>query len=177
MPADGPILRVTAVRGATRGTATAGDRAYPCAVGRGGLSPDKREGDGATPTGTFRLLRCYYRADRGHRPVTALETIAIAPDLGWCDDPADPERYNRPVSLPYDGSHERMWREDSLYDIVVEIDHNSDPPAPGLGSAVFLHLARDDWGPTEGCVAFRREDLCEILASREAGDRIAIALA
>ncbi|WP_026873241.1 L,D-transpeptidase family protein [Inquilinus limosus] len=149
----------------------AGRRA--CALGRGGVRPDKREGDGATPSGRFPLRRALYRPDRGPAPATALPCAPIAPVDGWCDDPADPA-YNRPVRLPHPARHERMWRDDGLYDLVVVIGHNDDPPVAGLGSAVFVHLARPDGGPTEGCVALSRADLLDLLAAAAPGDTLVV---
>ena len=124
----------------------------PCALGRGGTTRCKREGDGATPAGRFRLLGCFYRADRRARPPSRLPAAAIRPSDGWCDDPGD-RRYNQPVRLPYSARHERMWRDDHLYDVVVDIDWNRARRVKGRGSAIFLHLARPDFSPTEGCVA------------------------
>lgn len=135
---------------------------YRCALGRGGVRLDKQEGDGATPIGCFPLRRVLYRADRLHAPVTALPVAPIEADDGWCDDPADPA-YNRPVKLPRAGRHERLWRDDHLYDVVVVLGHNDDPPVPGKGSAIFLHVAHVDYRPTEGCVALALPDLLTVL--------------
>jgi L,D-peptidoglycan transpeptidase YkuD (ErfK/YbiS/YcfS/YnhG family) len=135
-----------------RGRIVAGSLTIPCALGRAGTTRCKREGDGATPVGRFRLLGCFYRPDKGFRPRTRLPLAAIRRDDGWCDDPRD-RRYNRPVRLPYPARHERMWRDDRLYDVVVDIAWNRGPIVKGRGSAVFLHLARPDFAPTEGCVA------------------------
>lgn len=140
------------------------DRRYRCALGRSGIRADKREGDGATPTGRYALKRLYLRRDRIPDVTTRLPVTDITLDDGWCDDPARTE-YNRPVKLPFDGSHETMWRDDHLYDLVVEIGHNDAPPIPGMGSAVFIHVAKPDYAPTEGCVALAREDLVTLLAS------------
>ena len=134
-----------------------------CALGRGGRKMDKREGDGATPIGRWPMRRLHYRADRLARPQTRLETRAIAEADGWSDDPSDP-LYNRLVVLPHARSHERLWREDHLYDLVVELGYNDAPPIPGRGSAIFLHLARADWAATEGCVALAPADLLAVLA-------------
>jgi L,D-peptidoglycan transpeptidase YkuD (ErfK/YbiS/YcfS/YnhG family) len=152
-----------------------GDRWTRCALGRGGViaAADKREGDGATPLGVWPMRRVLYRPDRGAAPVTALPTAAIAPDDGWCDDAGD-AAYNRPVSLPYPGRCERMWHQDGLYDIVVVLAHNDDPPVPGLGSAIFLHCASLDFKPTEGCVALAREDLEALLAQAAPGGAVAV---
>jgi L,D-peptidoglycan transpeptidase YkuD (ErfK/YbiS/YcfS/YnhG family) len=135
-----------------RGRIVAGWLTIPCALGRGGTTHFKREGDGATPVGRFRVLGGFYRADRGPRPLSRLPLGAIRPKDGWCDDPRD-RRYNRPVRLPYPARHERMWRDDGLYDLVVDIAWNRGPIIKGRGSAIFLHLARLDLAPTEGCVA------------------------
>lgn len=145
----------------------------PCAIGKGGIRTDKREGDGASPVGSFALRRVLYRPDRGAKPATALPVSAIAPDDGWCDDPAHPD-YNRPVTLPHPASCERMWREDGLYDIVVVLGHNDDPPVPGLGSAIFLHVAKPDYAGTEGCVALAIGHLRELLAAAASGDMLTI---
>lgn len=135
---------------------------FRCALGRGGVKADKREGDGGTPVGVWPLRRVLWRADRLERPRSALPTAPIAPDDGWCDAPADPA-YNRPVRTPYPASHEALWREDGVYDVVVVLGHNDDPVVPGLGSAVFLHVARPDWEPTAGCVALPLPDLLRLL--------------
>lgn len=145
---------------------------YQCAIGRGGYALNKREGDGATPIGVWPFRRVYYRPDRGKPPKTGLQVLPLSPTDGWCDAPGDPA-YNRPVTLPYPASHEEMWREDHLYDIVVVLGHNDDPPVPGRGSAIFMHLARDGYKPTEGCVALTRAHLETVLAHVGDGDLIA----
>lgn len=141
-------------------------RDYACALGRAGLVASKREGDGGTPIGDYPLRRVLYRADRLDKPATALPVQALRSDDGWCDAPED-AAYNQQVRLPYPASAEALWRQDHLYDVVVVLGQNDAPPVPGRGSAVFLHLARPDWGPTEGCVALAPEALLEVLA--EAG--------
>ena len=148
--------------------------AFRCALGRGGIRADKREGDGATPVGCFTLRRVLYRPDRLTTPETALPVAAIGPADGWCDDPAD-SAYNRPVQLPHPASHEEMWRADGLYDVVVVIGHNDDAVAPGLGSAVFMHVAKPDYEPTAGCVALALPDLLTLLKDCAPGDRLCVA--
>lgn len=144
-------------------------------IGRSGLiaAETKREGDGATPAGAWPVRRALWRPDRLARPDTALVMDPIGPDDGWCDDLADPA-YNRPVRLPWPGRHEVMTREDGLYDIVVVLGHNDDPPVPGLGSAIFLHCASPDYKPTEGCIAIARDDLVALLGVLKAGDVIEV---
>lgn len=148
--------------------------AFRCALGRGGIREDKREGDGASPVGRFPLRRVLYRADRMAAPVTGLPVAPIAADDGWCDAPADPA-YNQPVKLPFAASHEEMWRADGLYDVVVVIGHNDDPIVPGEGSAVFMHVAKPDYEPTAGCVALALSDLLALLRDCRPGDALSIA--
>ena len=148
-------------------------RRFRCALGRTGIRADKREGDGVTPAGRFGLRRVLYRADRLARPPTALPVAALTRQDGWCDDPADP-MYNQPVRLPYPARHERLWRADGRYDLIVVLGHNDDPVVPGHGSAVFLHIAAPDYRPTEGCVALARDDLLAVLAEARPGDRMCV---
>lgn len=138
---------------------------FRCALGKGGVRPeaDKREGDGATPLGRYPIRQVFYRADRLAPPETRLPLQALTRQDGWCDDPADPA-YNRFVTLPYAASHEKLWREDHVYDVIAVLGHNDDPPVPGLGSAIFLHVARPDYSGTEGCVALALPDLLALLA-------------
>jgi L,D-peptidoglycan transpeptidase YkuD (ErfK/YbiS/YcfS/YnhG family) len=147
-----------------------GERKVRCTLGRSGViaAEAKREGDGASPLGAWLVRRVLYRPDRGPAPITALPVSPIATDDGWCDAPEDPA-YNRPVKRPYPASHEAMWRDDHLYDLVVVLGYNDDPPAPGMGSAIFLHLAREGYQPTEGCVALSRPDLETFLALADPG--------
>jgi L,D-peptidoglycan transpeptidase YkuD (ErfK/YbiS/YcfS/YnhG family) len=156
-----------------RGRIVAGSLTIPCALGRSGTTRAKREGDGATPVGRFRLLGCFYRPDRGPRPPSRLPTAPVRSSDGWCDDPAD-RRYNRPVRLPYPARHERMWREDHVYDVVVDIAWNRGPVVKGRGSAIFLHLARADFAPTEGCVAVPRQAIGRLLQRIGPNTRIEI---
>lgn len=164
MTATGQFREIVVVPGSSssRGFILAGSVHAPCALGRTGVSPWKREGDGTTPAGAFRLLGALFRPDRLPRPRTGLPLTAIRPQSGWCDDPGD-RAYNRPVELPYAGRHERLWRDDHLYDVVVVLDYNLSPPVRGAGSAIFLHLARADFGPTEGCIAVSHATMRRLL--------------
>ena len=135
---------------------------WPCAVGKSGVRLDKTEGDGATPAGCWPIRRVLYRADRLALPETSFPCAALQPHDGWCDAPGD-ANYNRQVCLPYPGRYELLWREDEIYDVVVVLGYNDAPVRPGAGSAIFLHLARRDLAPTEGCVALRPEDLLTFL--------------
>lgn len=146
---------------------------YRCALGRSGVARDKREGDGATPVGSFPLRRLFYREDRITRPRCALATEALSRTDGWCDDPARPE-YNTLVARPFSGRHEILWRDDALYDIIAVIGYNDAPVVSGRGSAIFLHVARADYAPTEGCVALAIDDLVQVLTDCDAATTITI---
>lgn len=134
----------------------------PCAIGRAGLTAAKREGDLATPIGRFALRMCYFRPDRVRPPKTGLQTIALSPFDGWCDDAAHPE-YNQHVKLPFEGRHEKLWRDDHVYDVIIPLGYNDDPVVPGKGSAIFMHLAHDDYRGTEGCIALQISDMLALL--------------
>ncbi|AZU02606.1 hypothetical protein X907_0056 [Glycocaulis alkaliphilus] len=160
------------------GILLAGGQRFRCALGRSGIVPAdaKREGDGASPAGVWTVRRALWRADRLEKPLTALPLQIIASDDGWCDAPADPA-YNRPVRLPWPTSHEVMTREDGLYDVVVVLSHNDNPPVTGMGSAIFLHCASEDYKPTEGCVAIARDELVALLKDMSAASTLEIILA
>ena len=150
-------------------------RKVRCALGPAGVKPaaGKREGDLASPAGVWPIREVIYRPDRGPPPATEIRVRAMAPDDGWCDDPADPE-YNRHVRLPYPASTERLWREDHVYDLIVVLGHNDDPPVPGMGSAIFLHIAAPGYAPTHGCVAVARPDLEALLEVARPDDAVEI---
>jgi L,D-peptidoglycan transpeptidase YkuD (ErfK/YbiS/YcfS/YnhG family) len=160
---DPDVLTVQADSGdSSLGWATLGSRRWRCVVGAGGVREDKVEGDAATPAGEFPLRRLYFRNDRLILPKVRLPARPIGEHDGWCDDPHSPT-YNRLVHIPNDSSHEKMWREDGLYDLLVVVGYNDDPPEGEWGSAIFLHIARDDMSPTRGCIAFARDDLLELV--------------
>jgi L,D-peptidoglycan transpeptidase YkuD (ErfK/YbiS/YcfS/YnhG family) len=158
------LIRVSAAAGRpARGHLSAGNLVFPVALGRGGIRTNKREGDGATPRGRFKLLRLWWRADRLPRPKTSLPLRPIRKDDGWCEDPSD-RNYNRPVKLSPASTADRLWRDDHLYDLIIELDHNTRPRIRYRGSAVFIHFARKDFTPTAGCVALKGGDLQKLLA-------------
>ncbi|CAN5360314.1 L,D-transpeptidase family protein [soil metagenome] len=141
----------------------------PCVIGKGGAlsAEDKREGDGATPLGTWGLCGVLLRPDRMDAALApALPWRWLRQDDGWSDDPADPA-YNRPVTLPHRFGHERLWRDDQAYDVIVVLAHNDAPPQPGGGSAIFFHQwvpgADGAPRPTEGCVAVSPEAMRDLL--------------
>ncbi|MEL6285274.1 MAG: L,D-transpeptidase family protein [Pseudomonadota bacterium] len=147
-----------------------------CVLGKGGVAApaDKREGDGASPLGVWPMRRVFYRPDRLAPPETGLSKVPLAPHDGWCDDPAH-RLYNRPIQQPFNASHERLWRDDHVYDLIVELGYNDDPVTPGAGSAIFFHLTRPDLAPTEGCVALSLEDFLAVLMRCSDGSCLEIA--
>jgi len=147
----------------TRGVLVAGQMALPVALGRTGIKANKREGDGATPRGAFRLKRLWWRADRHPRPPTMLPGQRITAADGWCEDPRD-RRYNKPVTVAPQSNADRLARADGLYDFIVELDHNTRPRIAGRGSAVFIHVARPGFAPTAGCIALKAGTLRRLLA-------------
>jgi L,D-peptidoglycan transpeptidase YkuD (ErfK/YbiS/YcfS/YnhG family) len=178
----GPTTRRTALRSIrvstrpgrkSQGWLFAGPLTVPVALGRTGIKADKREGDGGTPRGRFRPLRLRWRADRLPRPQTLLPVRRIGPDDAWCEDPHD-RRYNRAFRRSANEPGDRLRRADGLYDMVIEIDHNTRPRVAGRGSAVFIHVARPGFAPTAGCVALRVQDLKTLLSRINSKTRILI---
>jgi L,D-peptidoglycan transpeptidase YkuD (ErfK/YbiS/YcfS/YnhG family) len=167
-------LVVTGLRaGATVGLLRCRAWRLACALGRSGRRALKREGDGATPIGTFALRGVFYRPDRVPRPRTGLPVSPLRPDDGWCDDPED-RNYNRRIRHPYPASAERLWRDDHLYDVVVVLGHNDRPRTKGRGSAVFMHVAGPGLAPTEGCIAVPLSQLVRLIGGLERGARIRV---
>jgi L,D-peptidoglycan transpeptidase YkuD (ErfK/YbiS/YcfS/YnhG family) len=156
-----------------RGTVRLGGLAWTCALGRAGRRTGKREGDGATPVGCWQVAGVLYRRDRVRRPPTGLPARPIRPDDGWCDAPAD-RNYNRAVRHPYPASAEPLWRGDHLYDVVVVLRHNWRPRVRGGGSAIFVHVARPGYAPTQGCIALKHEHLLRLVQRLRPGARVRV---
>jgi len=166
-PPAGPrnlsVLRVFAsVHDRRKGFLVAGSAIFPCALGRGGIRTDKREGDGGTPRAGLPLRSVLYRADRLVRPRTLLPLRRIGPRDAWCDDMKD-RRYNRLIDRPPGEAEERLQRDDHLYDVIVELGWNDRPVVRGRGSAIFWHLARPGFSPTAGCVAVEGHVFAKVL--------------
>ncbi len=157
----------------SRGLMRAALLVVPVALGRGGIKANKREGDGSTPRGQFFPVRVWWRADRIPRPRTSLPLRQIGPADAWCEDPSD-RRYNRPFGRSASEPGDRLWRDDGLYDLFIEINHNTRPRVAGRGSAVFIHVARPGFAPTAGCVALRLRDLQKLVGRISSKTRITI---
>jgi L,D-peptidoglycan transpeptidase YkuD (ErfK/YbiS/YcfS/YnhG family) len=165
-------LRVTATKDGALLDWGAGPRR--AAIGPAGIAVKGGEGDNITPIGAFPVREIFYRADRIPKPDVALPLRAIQEDDGWCDAADDPN-YNRFVKLPYRASAETLWRDDHLYDLILVLGYNDDPVAPGKGSAIFLHLAKPGYSPTQGCVALAYDDAVAAIEQLRPGDKVIIA--
>lgn len=152
-----------------------GGKSYPCRIGRKGAIAGAKgcEGDEKTPIGDFFLRYGFYRADRLPKPKSELTFRELRVDDGWCDAANNPA-YNRFIRLPYPVSHEKLWREDGAYDVILVMSHNDSPPEPGLGSAVFIHVAQPDDRETLGCVALEPEVMVKLLPQLKSGIAITI---
>ena len=138
------------------------DYQFQCSIGKSGFSKNKKEGDGFTPVGTFYIERIYYRADKISNLDTKINKVKIHERDGWCDDPRQ-KKYNQLIEFPFNFSAEKLYREDSIYNVVCVLNYNTNPITPGLGSAIFIHVAKDGYKPTEGCVALKQKDLIFLL--------------
>jgi L,D-peptidoglycan transpeptidase YkuD (ErfK/YbiS/YcfS/YnhG family) len=156
------------------GLLTVNGKEFRCALGRGGVTSHKKEGDGATPAGCFPIRELMYRADRVTVPPTDIPTSHIQENQGWCDDPSDP-LYNKKVTLPYEARHEKLWREDALYDVVLVLGYNDDPVVAQNGSAIFIHRATPDYQATDGCIALSLLDLLDLIPEIHSTTTVCIA--
>ena len=147
-------------------------KTYEATIGRSGVSTHHLEGDGSTPIGHFPLRKVFYNPSRLSLPATHLTVVAIHPNDGWCDDPQSP-LYNQQITLPFAHAHEKLWRDDSLYDVFIEVGYNDDPIIPGKGSAIFIHV-RPDHGKTQGCVSLQKEALLEIISHLSPGSMLMV---
>ena len=157
------VLVHTAAGHRSRGWLTAGTHVVPVTLGRGGIKANKFEGDGGTPRGIFHPVRLWWRSDRHPRPRTHLPIRAIRFIDAWSENPSD-RHYNQAVTRAPDGDGDRLMRADHLYDFIIEIDHNTRPRVAGRGSAVFIHLARENFSPTAGCVGLTPRAMLRLLS-------------
>ena len=147
---------------ARQGVLKCGHVYFPCLLGKNGKTHRKREGDGKTPIGKWKLVQLFIRPDKMGRQRSALNQTQMKPNDGWCD--AKGHRcYNRFIKLPFNASHENLWRNDQAYDLVVTTNHNQRPRIQGGGSAIFLHVKNRDAIGTEGCIALSAKHLRQVI--------------
>lgn len=158
----------------TTATLIAGPARFECKIGKNGITADKHEGDGKTPIGTYPLRTLYYRADHVEKPQTGLDIEILTPDTAWCEDPHHPD-YNKKIKLPHPSEPGVMERSDNpIFDLMVVVGYNDAPVVAGKGSAIFMHIAREGFTPTAGCVALKREDMLEVLKILDKSSHITI---
>tara|TARA_A100001011_G_C14192535_1_gene792011 strand:- start:550 stop:1038 length:489 start_codon:yes stop_codon:yes gene_type:complete len=145
---------------------------FKCSVGKNGIKSKKVEGDNYTPKGNFKIGKVYYRSDRVNKPETKLKTKIITKNMGWCDDP-NSKYYNKEIILVKKNKGEKLFRKDSVYDILIVIEYNTEKALPFKGSAIFIHLTKN-YKPTKGCIALKKSDLLILLKIIKKNSRIKI---
>ena len=138
------------------------DYKLKCSIGKSGIKYLKKEGDLATPKGTFKLGLLYYRKDRNKFIKSKIKKKIIKKHMGWCNDYKSKE-YNQEINFPFKYSAEKLYRRDKIYDILINIKYNNNPIKKKRGSAIFLHLANKNYKPTKGCIAITKKDFLKIL--------------
>jgi len=146
---------------------------YRCALGKGGVNKKIKEGDGITPKGVFKITKIYYRADKIKIIKTNIKKIKITKNMGWCDDPVS-RFYNRQIKLPSKFSYEKLYRNDDLYDLIAVINYNTNPIIKNKGSAIFMHISKNSYKKTQGCIALKKKDLIKILTEIKKNTKIKI---
>ena len=137
------------------------DFEFKCCIGKNGLTKFKKEGDGKTPKGIFKIEHLYFRKDRIKKPLTKLKCNEIKRNMGWCDDVKN-KKYNKLIKINKNCSHEKLFRKDKKYDLLIPIKYNFNKIIPGKGSCIFIHLT-SDYKPTAGCIALKKKDLLILL--------------
>ena len=146
---------------------------FRCSLGKGGIRKKKKEGDNITPRGIFKITSIYYRPDRIKTISTQLKKIKITKNIGWCDDPKS-NFYNKEIKLPNKFSHEKFYRKDNLYDIIAILNYNTKPIIKNKGSAIFIHIANNNYKPTAGCVGIKKSNLIKLLSIIKKNNKIKI---
>ena len=145
---------------------------FRCALGKSGINNKIKEGDNVTPRGTYKAIKLFYRSDRISKIRTALKKIKIKKNMGWCDDP-DSKFYNKQIKLPTLFSHEKLYRKDNIYDLIVVLDYNFKPVVKNKGSAIFIHIT-NKYKPTQGCIALAKDNLIKLLSLIKKNTKIKI---
>ena len=146
---------------------------FRCALGKAGIKKKEKEGDNVTPKGIFKITSMYYRPDRIKNITTAVKKIKIKKNIGWCDDP-DSHFYNQQISLPNKFGHEKLYRNDHLYDLILVINYNTNPIIKNKGSAIFIHIAKKNYKKTKGCIALKKKHLIELISKIKKNTKIKI---
>jgi L,D-peptidoglycan transpeptidase YkuD (ErfK/YbiS/YcfS/YnhG family) len=146
---------------------------FRCALGKAGIKKKKKEGDNITPEGTFKIIKVYFRPDKIKNFVTSIKKKKIKKNIGWCDDPVS-NSYNKEIKLPSRFSHEKLYRKDNLYDLILVLNYNINPIIKNKGSAIFIHITRKNYEPTAGCIALKKRDLVELLKNIKRNTKIKI---
>ena len=146
---------------------------FKCALGKSGIGKKKIEGDKITPKGTFKIIKIYYRKDKIKKINSAFKLIEIKKNMGWCDDPKS-KKYNQLIKLPSKYGYEKLFRDDSIYDLILVLDYNMNPIIKNKGSAIFIHIAKNNYCKTKGCIALKRKDLIEIISKIKRDTKIII---
>jgi L,D-peptidoglycan transpeptidase YkuD (ErfK/YbiS/YcfS/YnhG family) len=146
---------------------------FRCALGKAGIKKKIMEGDNITPKGIFKIIKIYYRPDKIKEIKTLTKKIKIKKNMGWCDDPKS-RSYNQQIKLPTKYSHEKLYRNDNLYDLIAVLNYNIDPIIKNKGSAIFLHIAKNSYQDTKGCIALKKKHLIEIISKIKKNTKIKI---
>jgi len=146
---------------------------FRCALGKAGIKKKKKEGDNITPKGEFKIIKIYYRNDKIKNITTSIKKIKIKRSTGWCDDP-NSKFYNKQIKLPSKFSHEKLYRNDNLYDLILVSNYNMNPIIKNKGSAIFIHVAKNSYEKTKGCIALKKEHLIKLLSQIKKDTKIKI---
>ena len=146
---------------------------FRCSLGKAGIKKKTKEGDQVTPKGIFKVIKIYYRKDKIKKIINPIKKIQIKKNMGWCDDPKS-DLYNQQIKLPNKFSYEKLYRKDGLYDIILVLNYNTSPIVKKKGSAIFIHIAKRKFKPTEGCIGLKKKDLIKLLKKIKKNTKIKI---
>ena len=146
---------------------------FKCALGKAGIGNKKIEGDNITPKGIFKIVDIYYREDRIKKIYSKFKLIKITKKMGWCDDPNN-KSYNQLINLPTNCKYEKLYRKDNVYDLVIVLNYNIKPTIKNKGSAIFIHVARQNYKKTAGCIALKKNHLKKLIKTIEKNTKVII---
>ena len=146
---------------------------FRCALGKAGIGEKKSEGDKITPTGTYKIVRIYYRSDRIKKITSKFKLVKIKKDMGWCDDPKS-KKYNQLIKLPNKYNHEKLYRKDNIYDLILVLNYNTRPIIKNKGSAIFIHITKKNYKKTAGCIALKKSHLIKLLKKINKNTKITV---